>query len=259
MSEGISIPTFEYDKCSNFIENDSFITQDIKKNEIVNSPFLNKIVKHGFFENTLYIVDRIQKEELNLKTTERQKTSTKGHFDEKVVWKTSLGGSEHEELDIDTAGTNLFAPKPSTSNLPKQIPQEKEKKRNGKKKTKIKQVDPIIIVPSSITSLLSLHNAKSLLENEKFETTEVAKKSNSKKERSIIIKRKIRENSQSFCIIDDPTRLSSNDWERVVAIFTTGQSWQFKGWPIQNPTELFSKCFKNSSNFLRQRILFVLR
>jgi hypothetical protein len=137
MSEGISIPTFEYDKCSNFIENDSFATQDIKKNEIINSPFLNKIVKHGFFENTLYIVDRIQKEELNLKSNERQKTSTKGHFDEKVVWKTSLGGSEHEELDIDTAGTNLFAPKPtSLSSIPsKQIPVEKEK-RNGKEAKK---------------------------------------------------------------------------------------------------------------------------
>jgi len=29
--------------------------------------------------------------------------------------------------------------------------------------------------------------------------------------------------------------------ENVVAIFTCGAAWQFKGWKWSNPTELFSK------------------
>jgi len=75
------------------------------------------------------------------------------------------------------------------------------------------------------------------------------KKTTNQKERTIILKRKIKEKEQKFCILDDPSKLSSEDWKHVIGIFTAGQSWQFKGWPIQNPTELFSKCLEKKINF----------
>jgi parafibromin len=31
------------------------------------------------------------------------------------------------------------------------------------------------------------------------------------------------------------------DWERVVAVFATGQQWQFKDWLYPNPVDLFQR------------------
>jgi parafibromin len=31
------------------------------------------------------------------------------------------------------------------------------------------------------------------------------------------------------------------DWDRVVAVFVTGQDWQFNGWKWSKPVELFTK------------------
>ena len=41
-------------------------------------------------------------------------------------------------------------------------------------------------------------------------------------------------------IIDSPLRLSSSDWERVVAVFAMGKDWQFKGWKWPTAVEVFS-------------------
>lgn len=43
-------------------------------------------------------------------------------------------------------------------------------------------------------------------------------------------------------IIDDVTQLSLTDWNRVVAVFVSGSTWQFEGWPKQrwsNPAAIF--------------------
>ena len=37
------------------------------------------------------------------------------------------------------------------------------------------------------------------------------------------------------------TRLSSGDWERVVAVFAQGAAWQFKGWKREAPVDIFSR------------------
>ena len=42
-----------------------------------------------------------------------------------------------------------------------------------------------------------------------------------------------------FKLMDNPTTLSSEDWHRVVAVFVSGQTWQFKGWKWSSPVELF--------------------
>ena len=135
------IPKFDSSKFSNFIENDKILIQDIKKKELKNSTFSNKNVKNGFFQSSLDTIVRIQNEEKNRRQLERKPTSTKGQFDEKSVWQTNLGGgSELEEMNIDTMGTNLFSSsKPlfstnSISTTSTDEPIQKIQKKIGKKK-----------------------------------------------------------------------------------------------------------------------------
>lgn len=42
-----------------------------------------------------------------------------------------------------------------------------------------------------------------------------------------------------FIIVDSPADFKPEYWGRVVAVFTTGQVWQFKSYKWQQPTELF--------------------
>jgi parafibromin len=42
-----------------------------------------------------------------------------------------------------------------------------------------------------------------------------------------------------FIIVDTPEQFKPEYWSRVVAVFTTGQQWQFKSYKWQQPTELF--------------------
>jgi len=43
-----------------------------------------------------------------------------------------------------------------------------------------------------------------------------------------------------FILVDSPDQFKPDYWSRVVAVFTTGQQWQFKSYKWQNPPELFS-------------------
>ena len=42
-----------------------------------------------------------------------------------------------------------------------------------------------------------------------------------------------------FILVDTPEQFKPDYWERVVAVFTTGQTWQFKSYKWQSPQELF--------------------
>lgn len=45
-----------------------------------------------------------------------------------------------------------------------------------------------------------------------------------------------------YRVIDNPQKLTAQDWQRVVAVFVMGPAWQFKGWPWDgNPVEIFAK------------------
>lgn len=43
-----------------------------------------------------------------------------------------------------------------------------------------------------------------------------------------------------FILVETPDNFKPDYWSRVVAVFTTGQAWQFKGYKWQNPADLFS-------------------
>jgi parafibromin len=42
-----------------------------------------------------------------------------------------------------------------------------------------------------------------------------------------------------FIIVDSPEQFKPEYWSRVVAVFTTGQAWQFKSYKWQDPLDLF--------------------
>jgi parafibromin len=46
--------------------------------------------------------------------------------------------------------------------------------------------------------------------------------------------------AQRFVIVDSTEKFKPDYWSRVVAVFTTGQAWQFKGYKWQTPQELFN-------------------
>lgn len=102
---------------------------------------------------------------------------------------------------------------------------------------------PIIIVPSGLSGIISSMNAADFLENSSYVTIEEKRKSGAPREKERLISRILPNGVRSKYLLIDNPKLGSKDWERVVAVFATGQGWQFKDWPAgyMNPVELFSK------------------
>lgn len=173
----------------------------------------------------------------------RQKEETEG-------FKIDTMGTYHGmTLKSVTEGTNPAIRKPQTNPSPiptsgllptsaaKLTPQQAAQNKRTSK-------TPIIIIPSANnTSLITMYNAKDILQDMKFVTSEEKRAIGCKKETDILLQRR-KEGGLTvpYRLIDNPQKLSSSDWERVVAVFVMGPAWQFKGWPYDgNPVEIFSK------------------
>lgn len=102
---------------------------------------------------------------------------------------------------------------------------------------------PIIIIPAATTSLITMFNAKDMLQDLKFVSTDDKKAQGAKRDNEVLIqRRKQGGNTVPYRIIDNALKLSSDDWDRVVAVFVQGPAWQFKGWPWDgNPVDIFSR------------------
>jgi parafibromin len=115
------------------------------------------------------------------------------------------------------------------------LPQNNQNKRLSK--------TPIIIIPSSPNSLITMYNAKDILQELKFVTQEDKRASGAQRENEVLLQRRKDGNTTvPYRIVDQPGKLTPHDWSRVVAVFVLGPQWQFKGWPWEgNPVEIFSK------------------
>ena len=96
---------------------------------------------------------------------------------------------------------------------------------------------PIILVPSSLSSCLTLYNARDFLEagqliptaDKRAAMAGLAKPPYIRLQRPSCIDK---QRSVAFDVMDDVSQLrSSDDWRRVVAVFVSGSAWQFDGWP----------------------------
>ncbi len=102
---------------------------------------------------------------------------------------------------------------------------------------------PIIIIPAAPKSMVTMYNAKDILQDLRFiSTDDIKARSGLKRENELLIqRRKPGGLTVPYRVIDNPAKLSPADWNRVVAVFVMGQAWQFKGWPWGgNPTQIFS-------------------
>lgn len=102
-----------------------------------------------------------------------------------------------------------------------------------------KRVEPIILLSPSASSLIRMSNAKTFLQDGMYAPPEPGATSNllqlTRMLPNIDDKRAMR-----FILVDSPDSFRPDYWSRVVAVFTTGQSWQFKNYKWQTPAELFS-------------------
>ena len=102
---------------------------------------------------------------------------------------------------------------------------------------------PIIIIPATQTSLITMLNARDILQDLKYVSIEEKRKQGAQRENEVLLQRvKDGTTTVPYRVIDNPAKLSPQDWTRVVAVFVMGPAWQFKGWPWDgNPVEIFSK------------------
>lgn len=129
----------------------------------------------------------------------------------------------------------------------------KQKNKDGTTTQKIPQIykshsklhehgTPIIIVPSAPTSLITMYNVKKFLEDKQYLEPQECRKLGIKKEPRITITREKSDGRKiNYYVYDSVDRFREQDWDKVVAVFTCGATWQFKNFKWSNPTELFSK------------------
>ena len=104
---------------------------------------------------------------------------------------------------------------------------------------------PIIIVPNASSALLTMINSKDFLGDGSFVAQTTKKQEGVLKPTSLTIERTLGLSpgkTHSYQIVDNPLRLDSRDWDRVVAVIALGKSWQFKGWRWDQPVDLFTQC-----------------
>jgi uncharacterized membrane protein YgcG len=93
---------------------------------------------------------------------------------------------------------------------------------------------PIILVPASASSIITIFNAKSLLEEGKYLPSEEARARHHDAARPAMVtinRVDAQGRTCKFYVMDSTDKLkSAGDWLRVVAVFAAGPEWQFKGW-----------------------------
>jgi parafibromin len=100
--------------------------------------------------------------------------------------------------------------------------------------------EPIILLSPSASALLRMSNVKRFLEDGQYvpadHTAEQSRLHLSRNMPSIDAHRPMR-----FVLVESTDRFKPEDWSRLVAVFTTGQMWQFKAYKWSTPMELFSR------------------
>lgn len=101
---------------------------------------------------------------------------------------------------------------------------------------------PIIIVSPATTALLSLGNIKEFLETGRF----VEPKPGLRPELGVVTishpSDRLLNAAHTIMVVDNVDMFTKPEyWDRVVAIFTTGQAWQFAKYKYSKPEALFQK------------------
>jgi parafibromin len=103
-----------------------------------------------------------------------------------------------------------------------------------------RRAEPIILLSPSASSLLRMPNAKSFLQEGLYQPPESASSTGTNILHLTRTLPSIDSKPMRFIMVDSPDQFRPDYWNRVVAVFTTGQAWQFKNYKWQAPAELFS-------------------
>ncbi|KAH8709949.1 RNA pol II accessory factor, Cdc73 family-domain-containing protein [Phaeosphaeriaceae sp. PMI808] len=103
----------------------------------------------------------------------------------------------------------------------------------------VKRLEPIILVSPSASSLLRMGNIKRFLDDGVFTPTDAATAATNMI-RIMRVMPSISSMPMPFILVDSTSSFKPTYWSRVVGIFTTGQTWQFKTYKYSSPAELFS-------------------
>ncbi|XP_012494395.1 PREDICTED: parafibromin [Propithecus coquereli] len=170
------------------------------------------------------------------------------------------GKKEMEGFNIDTMGTyhgmtlksvteGASAQTPAAQPVPRPVSQARPPPSQKKGSQ-----TPIIIIPAATTSLITMLNAKDILQDLKFVPSDEKKKRGCQRENEILIQRRKDQLQPGgtaisvtvpYKVVDQPFKLMPQDWDQVVAVFVQGPAWQFKGWPWLlpggSPVDIFAK------------------
>lgn len=154
--------------------------------------------------------------------------------------------------NIEAAKRRLTAPgKPSSSSA------RPSSSSQGARKARAQ--DPIILLSNSPTALVNMHNVKSLLEDGLFiPPDEARKQAGGIPELVVSIRAPSTDDhasggtnslSRRILVVDSADAVNrlgngapgtdQDPWSRVIAVFTTGQAWQFKSYRWTDPRDLF--------------------
>ncbi|CAO1603728.1 accessory factor associated with RNA polymerase II [Xanthoria calcicola] len=101
--------------------------------------------------------------------------------------------------------------------------------------------DPIILLSPSASSLLRLSNIKSFLSDGLYTPPHTTSTHANILHLTRLLPTIDPHRPLRFILVDTPEQFKPDYWNRVVAVFTTGQTWQFKGYKWQDPRELFKE------------------
>ncbi|KAF2091478.1 CDC73-domain-containing protein [Saccharata proteae CBS 121410] len=114
---------------------------------------------------------------------------------------------------------------------------------NLNKKASGRRLEPIILLSPSASSLIRMSNVKPFLSDGTYLPADSAIAS-STGANLLHLTRMLPTIDPTrptrFILVDSPDQFKPDYWGRVVAVFTTGQTWQFKSYKWTQPAELFS-------------------
>lgn len=156
-----------------------------------------------------------------------------------------IGEFELESLDHNAAlrGSKNLLLKNLISDAKKYTSTLKKSKTNGRTHAasgaQLQKKQPIIIVSPATTALMSLSNIKEFLEEGRF-----VEPSLQRSENNVVTINHSSPNlvqaAQLIMVVDNVDLFTKPEyWDRVVAIFTTGQAWQFLKFKYSKPEILF--------------------
>lgn len=120
-------------------------------------------------------------------------------------------------------------------------------KTTGGPAEKKRRQNPIILISPAASALISIQNIKPFFDESKFidpnskdeQSQEVLNYGGDIRNVSHVFPRI---GKQTFLIVNNTDKFTKAEyWDRVVAIFTTGQQWQFKSYKWSDPQQLFQK------------------